>query len=69
MELPPTKPDPKQVILRIVLCGHCCLTSLIHRGCSESKLSAIEARLGHSDQNIEVIGEGINHLTKKQNNE
>lgn len=33
MLLPPTKPDPKQVILRIVLCGYWGLTCLIHRGC------------------------------------
>lgn len=64
MELPPTKPDPKQVILRIVLCGHWGLTCLIHRGCPESKLSAI----GHSDQEIELMGEGMNHLTQKHNN-
>lgn len=68
MELPPTKPDPKQVIFRIVLCGHWGLTCLIHRGCSEAKLSAIEARLSHSDQEIELMGEGMNHLTKKHNN-
>lgn len=60
MGVPPTKPDPKQVILRIVLCGHWGLTCLIHRGCSESKWSAIEARLSHSDQEIEVMGEGMN---------